>query len=88
MLFDVDKVRTFSKSQVLRAMGKGNDKLYYLCCKELVKMNSYEANMASVGKEKSMEIWHRRLDHAGNTKTQSAIKSKAVPKDCINRITA
>jgi len=54
-----DKVRIFSKARMLRAMEERKDKLYSLCCKELAKMNSYEGNMASFGKEESLELWHR-----------------------------
>ena len=78
LLFDDDKVRIVSKVQVLRAMGERKNRLYYQRCKELAKVNGNEANMTFPAKRENVELWHRRLGHAGNTKLHSAIKNKAI----------
>ena len=64
MLFDGDKVRIFSKAQVLWAIGERKNKLYYLRCKELAKANSNEVNMTFAGKRENLELWHRQHGYA------------------------
>ena len=59
-------------------MGERKNKLYYLHCKELAKANSNEGNMTFAAKREYLELWHRQLGHAGNTKIHSAIKNKAI----------